>query len=756
MTISLPQPGRTFDGVYQDLESRTSGSYPVGVNGMPHQGVHIPGPDPVFAVQAGTLVAYRLRKRLHEMILPGAHGMPPVYSDSFALIKHDYVTPKGAHLSYCSLYMHLLPWGEEGDTGSASAPTALPAMTPKQRELSLFGADRYTVTSDERPSQADWHELKQSGAPAAGLLVYETGEPNAALAGFLKRGEGIVFREPNGARAALKDPAGKPLELAEGGFIRPTAGSIKASRLIPHLVFDAVENVNIPLDEGTLIGYPSPGFQGDYVHLEVMVPDITTLKSHDETWGRTVPPHLTPGSSYDAPSWFTQAKEDLKPWIRVDVAVLLATLGIEVPDDIVQIGQALGYDRAVGPVLRKVSTSSRSEWDSQTQTGLELRLEKDYKMTPAAAKAYAEHVRDMSFVQKLNPPLPATTHHVHPITFIKQVGDLRGITFKQLAKIAYLGNPSAINVKELLEPLNVMMDRYEIHAGRERQCHFLAQVMVECWYLLELAEWGSMGSNLPDSSEPEGYIRIMFHAGSSDGETADSYYQGRDPYYANYLSHIGRLGNMDLHDAVKFRGRGLLQVTGRSNYAEYWNYLKTGQQSAITPWWEHLTVVPKGDVYPQLPLPADRFPPNHPNNPPGTMEFSSPKEYLAKKNQWQNDWAAAFAAYWDWGYAVPDVPADWPERAKKAYAEAADIPNPQLLSTDFYHACNSAGWFWDKKSHLNTVVDAHYADPKKSKDPGWNDHVVAVITRVINGGETGLKERRRAYHRIKTILMPDS
>lgn len=69
-----------------------------------------------------------------------------------------------------------------------------------------------------------------------------------------------------------------------------------------------------------------------------------------------------------------------------------------------------------------------------------------------------------------------------------------------------------------------------------------------------------------------------------------------DPYYRpeKYNSNGGFIagsynwknGNCDFEDAQKFRGRGFKQLTGRSNYADYWLYRGWIQQSSFTnSWW---------------------------------------------------------------------------------------------------------------------------------------------------------------------------
>ena len=77
-----------------------------------------------------------------------------------------------------------------------------------------------------------------------------------------------------------------------------------------------------------------------------------------------------------------------------------------------------------------------------------------------------------------------------------------------------------------VEPLNATMDEFEISANVARETHFLAQVAHE-----------SGGFN---------YVREL-----ASGEA----YEGRSD-----------LGNNEIGDGVRFKGRGLIQITGRDNY----------------------------------------------------------------------------------------------------------------------------------------------------------------------------------------------
>ena len=79
-----------------------------------------------------------------------------------------------------------------------------------------------------------------------------------------------------------------------------------------------------------------------------------------------------------------------------------------------------------------------------------------------------------------------------------------------------------------VEPLNAAMDEFEISANVQRETHFLAQIAHE-----------SGGFN---------YVREI----------------------ASGVAYEGRadLGNTEDGDGRRFRGRGLIQITGRANYAQ--------------------------------------------------------------------------------------------------------------------------------------------------------------------------------------------
>ena len=129
-----------------------------------------------------------------------------------------------------------------------------------------------------------------------------------------------------------------------------------------------------------------------------------------------------------------------------------------------------------------------------------------------------------------------------------------------------------------------------------RQAHFLGQGAVESNFLRSMQETSMVGTVTSDA-----IYGVTINSQSAISEAALGHWYGAipaegDPYYRlkKYNSIGGFIagsynwknGNCDFEDAQKFRGRGFKQLTGRSNYTDYWLYRGWIQQfSFTTSWW---------------------------------------------------------------------------------------------------------------------------------------------------------------------------
>jgi len=120
--------------------------------------------------------------------------------------------------------------------------------------------------------------------------------------------------------------------------------------------------------------------------------------------------------------------------------------------------------------------------------------------------------------------------------------------------------------------LNKLMQKYLV-TTLTRMAHFLGQGAHESAFFAKMIE-GATG----------------FYYESLRPETNGWYNNTDNHYYTSPgLNYGNKLGNNGAEDAIKFRGRGMKQLTGKSNYAEYWCYrgwLKPGRDFD-SHWWDN-------------------------------------------------------------------------------------------------------------------------------------------------------------------------
>ena len=158
-------------------------------------------------------------------------------------------------------------------------------------------------------------------------------------------------------------------------------------------------------------------------------------------------------------------------------------------------------------------------------------------------------------------------YYLHPlaIQLFRKAGDL--ITMEQMLQIFPEGNSSS-EVKQriqlVIDELNSDLEGYKLDTPL-RKAHFFAQVKIEAgpkFRFIENLKYGekalikSFGyySKRPHEAKLDAYNEVAI----ANKAYAD---ENRPPKY--------RLGNINQGDGYKYRGRGLKQVTGRTNYTKF-------------------------------------------------------------------------------------------------------------------------------------------------------------------------------------------
>ena len=204
-------------------------------------------------------------------------------------------------------------------------------------------------------------------------------------------------------------------------------------------------------------------------------------------------------------------------------------------------------DTAMRDRLRTTACLHPTEWDAGTDQKLRKwdRLKKPpWNMSNADLQAQTDFIQKLQFWNQAFAgvkPAPSTPNvwHFHPLGFLKQLRGMRGVTVDQLQRIV----PPAkrADIEKVIAHLNDAMERYQIKTP-VLQAHFLSQIGHESAFF---------------SSTEEGSW-----SGHPSGPDVGEAYEFRFD-----------LHNIRPGDGKRFKGRGLLQLTGRLNYSVYGSYI---------------------------------------------------------------------------------------------------------------------------------------------------------------------------------------
>ncbi len=216
------------------LAKATSGYFPLGRNGLWHNGVHFDGgtagtldQTSVHCLADGEVVAYRIDDTSPTVrFTDNRQTIAKPASRNFVLVRHSLQPPPIAgnadtppRLILYSLYMHLQDWADYKDAPLTKRPEfwTLPlACEVSEHANDLRRANPYDTTAAARP-------LDERGATV-------WGNKGDAVLGFLPRGtavnlraEGKFVRLEGVGPAYLQDAQGKLKGYVAARFLKPTA-----------------------------------------------------------------------------------------------------------------------------------------------------------------------------------------------------------------------------------------------------------------------------------------------------------------------------------------------------------------------------------------------------------------------------------------------------------------------------------------------------------------------------------------------------
>ena len=261
MRIISPIRGMSVQDIFQSITKQRSGSYPIGANNFWHGGIHIETDKPVVAIAPGKIIAYRITRNVLETTLKTKKYD---YSNSFVLLEHSYISPKGNTLTFYSLYMHLLPI--DLYEGNAKKPLHLCRIP-------------YTVTASDQPPAG------VNGA--AGLHVRSSANANAAVTRVIAQNSQVYLRIIDSIWAMVLDENHPSQDTAEfvayGGKVTENEPAQSVEQ------YDTVATTKLSVEAGELLGYPGVFMakSGDrskkLIHFEIFSDDSirAMMKSHN-------------------------------------------------------------------------------------------------------------------------------------------------------------------------------------------------------------------------------------------------------------------------------------------------------------------------------------------------------------------------------------------------------------------------------------------------------------------------------------------
>jgi predicted chitinase len=273
--------------------------------------------------------------------------------------------------------------------------------------------------------------------------------------------------------------------------------------------------------------------------------------------------------------------EKMPAFFRTIYKLIHKSTGGEVtPDELI----AANHNPAVRNALAHVVAKHPSEWQGKADApkwNVIKESEALLKNDPKRLKHELDRIDALSWWDEIQGvkdfPASPSVWHFNPVMFVEVIRNNDLITMEMLE----IADPSGTRQyhETILPYLNEYAEAYEVNT-RLRICHFLAQVGTESGFKVRSEDGYYTATNMRKTFGCKGGKK-NYDAGRDDcilGRlsnrtklwTESASYAGNPEKLFSYV-YSSRMGNgdEDSGDGYKYRGRGIIQLTGKDNYKKY-------------------------------------------------------------------------------------------------------------------------------------------------------------------------------------------
>ncbi|WP_083300889.1 peptidoglycan DD-metalloendopeptidase family protein [Jeongeupia sp. USM3] len=232
--------------------------------------------------------------------------------------------------------------------------------------------------------------------------------------------------------------------------------------------------------------------------------------------------------------------------------------------------QAALNNETINKLLRHSICKFPTEWEKNSVDARYRWLKKksdllDKPMDEAEYLGFCAHIESLCFWEEAGLGIENVHWHFHPAAFIEIFRKCSWLSSAELARVypdalynkSETPDPAALKEKYRVA-INWVVSKYLVSSNKTRLTHFLGQGAVESFFLARMQETSVTPSRNPNHP-------------SVQPETNGFYSDINDKWFHKYNNNAN-LANGPAPDGVKYRGRGMKQLTGRLNHNGYWIY----------------------------------------------------------------------------------------------------------------------------------------------------------------------------------------